>query len=38
MVLNLGHLAVYYKMREILLQKCDAILLQNAIKVYHKMR
>ena len=31
-------MALYYKMRQILLQNTTAILLQNATKVYYKMR
>ena len=31
-------MAVYYKMRQILLQNATAILFQNATKVYYKMR
>ena len=31
-------MAVYYKMRQILLQNATTILLQNATKVYYKMR
>ena len=31
-------MALYYKMRQILLQNATAILLQNATEVYYKMR
>ena len=31
-------MALYYKMRQTLLQNATAILLQNATKVYYKMR
>ena len=31
-------MALYYKMRQILLQNVTAILLQNATEVYYKMR
>ena len=31
-------MTVYYKMRQMLLQNVTAILLQNAIEVYYKMR
>ena len=31
-------MALYYKMRQILLQNATAILLQNTTKVYYKMR
>ena len=31
-------MALYYKMRQIVLQNATAILLQNATKVYYKMR
>ena len=31
-------MALYYKMRQILLQNATAILLQNATKVYYEMR
>ena len=31
-------MALYYKMRQILLQNVKAILLQDATKVYYKMR
>ena len=30
-------MALYYKMRQILLQNATAVLLQNATKVYYKM-
>ena len=31
-------MALYYKIWQIFLQNATAIILQNAIKVYHKMR
>ena len=31
-------MTVYYKMQQVLLQNVTAILLQNAIEVYYKMR